>query len=621
MRILFAVTHIGFLRNFESTLALLAERGHRVHIVSDRRQVADVIDGTPIIDRLQQRFPGSITTDAIGFYKRSPWYVFSIVIRGALDYWRYLAPEFDHAPALRARGRENAPRPMVWLSDLPGLRTAAGVRLLRRMFTAVERALPARREVVRLFDAERWDLVFITPLLYFGSQQVDYVREARRRAIPSLLGVGSWDHLTTKGLIHEAPDRVVVWNEHQRREAAELHGLDRDQVIVTGAQAYDHWFALQPSTTREEFCGRVGLPADRPYLLYLCSSPFIAPHEVEFVRGWIRAVRGSASAQLRTAGIMVRPHPQNAKQWADVDLSEFAGESGGTVVWPRAGANPINLSARYEYYDSMSHSHAVVGINTSALIESGIVGRLVYSIRASEFAGTQEGTLHFQHLKNGGLLRMAESLDAHVAQLERSFDSVDRDRAQIRDFIQHFVRPAGLDRAATPQVVDAAEATAALSLQPYRLPRGTAAIQRGLAALFLPFELLPMLRVPRMRTDGKYWYSVWRHMLRPPRLVLRRLRWALSSLLWTLRRWTKMGVRRVPGLAGRVIDRPRSVASRLSFQLYRWRKQAVARAPGMARRAMAVPRRLAARLLGRGPAGGTTAPGSNQDGVNQDSVL
>ena len=52
---------------------------------------------------------------------------------------------------------------------------------------------------------------------------------------------------------------------------------------VTGAQAYDHWFAIRPSTTREEFCARVGLPPDRPYLLYLCSSPFIAPREVEFV--------------------------------------------------------------------------------------------------------------------------------------------------------------------------------------------------------------------------------------------------------------------------------------------------------------------------------------------------
>ena len=32
MRILFAVTHMGFLRNFESTLRMLCDRGHDVHV-------------------------------------------------------------------------------------------------------------------------------------------------------------------------------------------------------------------------------------------------------------------------------------------------------------------------------------------------------------------------------------------------------------------------------------------------------------------------------------------------------------------------------------------------------------------------------------------------------------
>ena len=80
-----------------------------------------------------------------------------------------------------------------------------------------------------------------------------------------------------------------------------------DQVTVTGAQAYDHWFATTASTDRATFCTRVGLPADRPYLLYLCSSPFIAPFEVDVVRRWIAAIRGGGET-LRTIGILVRPH-------------------------------------------------------------------------------------------------------------------------------------------------------------------------------------------------------------------------------------------------------------------------------------------------------------------------
>lgn len=478
MRVLFAVTHLGFLRNFESTLALLAERGHRVHLVTDRDAQVGVIDGRPIVDRLVAQFPDAFSWETVRPSKRDPWHAVGTAVREGLNYWRYLLPAFAESPSLRARGRTQAPRPVVWLSDLPLLRSRAGVRALAAMFRAFERAIPVRPEVAAVLERTRPDVVLITPLLYFGSKQVDYVRAARERGVGSVLAVGSWDHLTTKGLIHEMPDRVVVWNEPQRVEAVELHGARPEQVVVTGAQAYDHWFAARPSSEREEFRARVGLPAARPYLLYLCSSPFIAPHEVAVVRRWIAAVRASRSETLRTAGILVRPHPQNARQWLEVDFPNVA----GAVIWPRAGANPIAPEARGEYFDSMHHAHAVVGVNTSALIESGIAGRLVYSFRVPELAGTQEGTLHFRHLVRGGLLRLAGDLDEHVAQLEASFESLEADRARVRGFIQSFVRPHGLDELATPRVVRAIEEQAAAPPAPLAPPVRVRALRQLLRA-------------------------------------------------------------------------------------------------------------------------------------------
>ena len=143
-----------------------------------------------------------------------------------------------------------------------------------------------------------------------------------------------------------------------------------------------------------EFCAAVGLPPERPYVLYVCSSAFIAQDEVAFVKDWLRAMRATADPLLASAGVLVRPHPQNASQWQGVDLSS----SGDVVVWPSAPSNPVDAGAKADYFDSLYHCAAVVGVNTTALIEAGIVGRPVHTVLMPRFADVQHGTLHFQHL-------------------------------------------------------------------------------------------------------------------------------------------------------------------------------------------------------------------------------
>ncbi len=475
MRLLFSVNNFGFLRNFEPALRQLAERGHTLHLLAERK---DNVGGTRTIELLQRAFPDRITWAYAPSRKHEFWQPLSVGLRLCLDYWRYLEPRYDKARSLRARAARQAPAFASMLPTVPLLGSRPAMRLWQAAFRAIERALPPGAAVDQALRDIAPDLVLLTPLLYFGSQQVEYVRAARARGIRTVLGVGSWDHLTTKGLIHEPPDRVIVWNDAQRQEASEQHGIARDRVTVTGAQAYDHWFTQRPLSTREAFSARVGVPADRPLLLYLCSSPFITPYEVGFVRQWIAAVRGAQDPDVRRAALLVRPHPQNADQWRDFD----PGFDEALGLWPRAGANPVDADARAEYYDSMYHSTAVVGVNTSALIESGIVGRPVFTVLAEEFAGQQEGTLHFQHLKNvnGGLLRAAASLDEHVTQLATVIRN-GHDATKGRAFIEAFIRPHGLEVRAADRFADAIETEASAPRHVARTPAPSAYLWRALA--------------------------------------------------------------------------------------------------------------------------------------------
>jgi hypothetical protein len=204
----------------------------------------------------------------------------------------------------------------------------------------------------------------------------------------------------------------------------------------------------------------VGLRDPRPYVLFVGSSVFIARSEFEvpFVRRWLEALRSSDHPALRDVPVLIRPHPFNVDAWADADFSDL----GPVAIWPRQRYTPAEESARNSFFDSLHYSAAIVGLNTSAMIEGAILGKPVLSLITPEFAGTQEGTLHFRHLlpERGGFLRVAHSLSEHQTQLADALERPDVVRAQIEGFVRSFLRPRGLDAPCTPVLADALERAA-----------------------------------------------------------------------------------------------------------------------------------------------------------------
>jgi hypothetical protein len=175
------------------------------------------------------------------------------------------------------------------------------------------------------------DVVVMTPLVVLKTAQLDLARAAMELGVRNVFAVASWDHLSSKTELTFAPQRAFVWNEIQKKEVVQWHGVAADDVIVTGSQVFDEWFGRTPSTTRADFCARIGLRADRPIVLYVCSSLLegSAP-EAPFVVRWAQHLRASGHALLRDSGILVRPHFRRRREWRDVSLDGLA----RTACWP-----------------------------------------------------------------------------------------------------------------------------------------------------------------------------------------------------------------------------------------------------------------------------------------------
>jgi hypothetical protein len=470
MRILFHVTLTTMLRHFESVLLALADRGHVVRVASHR---------SPEIPP-----PAALVAHPRIAFIKSPgrrgdeWSTSIHELRALRDYIRFLDRRFKPATKLRARALRTAVKAVTHderahlvhrcpkcdarlVDDDVGQMLRGfgkrGVKNLDTLLALMERTIPSATALEDFLKAEQPDLVLVSPLVNLGSYQADFVKSAKALHIPVVYPVFSWDNLSTKGLIHVQPDGVIVWNERQRTEAVEMHGVPPDRVAVTGAPRFDEFFAMSPGTTREQFCAIHGLDASQAIVAYLCSSEFVAGGEVDFVRRWIDEVRRAPS--LRSCNILIRPHPRQQKAWKAFEPPDAR----AAVALPRAmNADPTLL-------DTVHHSAAVVGLNTSAQLEAGILGRPVLTILAPEFEEGQQGTLHFSYLlkEHGGFVDVAPDFEVHRRQLAAAVAG-DYDRQAIRSFIEQFLRPNGIDRPATPFMVRAIEefAQAAYREQP-----------------------------------------------------------------------------------------------------------------------------------------------------------
>jgi hypothetical protein len=468
---------------------MLAERGHQVHLAADE---TEAMGGQALVERLAARYP-TVTFGFAPSLDDESWFRLARKIRTASDYIRFHEPEFVTFAKTRLTLRDRIPRAVLRIMDTGAGATAVMRQVLTAPLHALEAATPISDASGRFIEQQNPDVVLIASMTAWRLPQIDHLRAARALGRRTAICVFSWDHLSSKALLRAVPDRVLLWNDTQKEEAIRWHGMPADRIVVTGAQCYDQWFGRAPSRDREAFCRAVGLPPERPFLLFVCSVMTPNPYESRLVQRWVDEIRRSPDERLRTAGILVRPHPERMDEWRTVSFDQYE----NVVLY---GRNPVSPADQNDYFDSLYHSHAVIGIVTSAFLEAAVVGKPVHTLLLPEYQMYQEGVQHFRYLMEveGGLLKAARTFPDHLAALSSELERpAARDDRNIR-FVRAFVRPSGLDVPATPAFVDAVEAIAAAPPLPASVPGSWhAAVQPFVRALAESSEtgwLRPLLR-------------------------------------------------------------------------------------------------------------------------------
>jgi hypothetical protein len=453
MRIYISLQNAWYGKNLEPVILSLLHRGHEVIVgLCEQGHEQDWLD------KLESSARNAMVTSVPD--RRDRWTRAVEQLRHVIDYLHFLGPAFDSVPYSRLRRRGEVPELACRLIRRHQLRYGWRRRAAIWWLKWVDESVPPDAGVVDHFREHRPDVLVVCPLLGPEIGQYEHVRAAKYLGIPTVYAVHSWDNLSSKGLVRMKPECIAVWNEIQKREAVELHHQPKGRIVATGAYPFDAWFETKPSLNRTDFLKILGLPEDRPLILYLCSALYFAKSQPEgdFVRDWLVRLRACDDLRISEAGVMIRPHPKRAGEFADRNL---LGNDPLAVVWPSRGEMPNSAKRHGAFFDSLYHADAVVGLNTSAMIEAAIVGRPVHTILETRYDVSQQSTFHFSYLSDPkeGFLRVATSWEMHLAQLRETL-SGSESATQAAQFVDAFVRPHCRERKASVLMSDEIERTA-----------------------------------------------------------------------------------------------------------------------------------------------------------------
>lgn len=457
LKILFVIRSGEHLLYFRSIVEELLKRGHKVKLLYDAKWTDE--KDPKILADFKNANKNYDFEYGVAVRRNDAWRKILFHTREILSYRSYL---LEPRRNLRKYYHDR------WLGYLPAtlqsvlrygfVRSLLGSSVAAATLRFFERIAPPDKKICEDIVRFRPDVVVASPVnMRFSSADLEYLKAAKQMSIPTALPVISWDNLTNKGLIHVMPDILLAWNRDQAAEARIPHGVPMDKIKLIGAPVFDQWFSsLKLGYSRKEFCDKYGLRESDPILAYLGSSVNVAQDESWLVADLRKALNeadeiGSLPAgSLRNTQIIIRPHPANYKIYDKLNLKKV-------IILPKTGTLPDSKDSAQIFYDTLYHAAAVLGVNTSGMIDAIIVGKPVMSILPKMYKDSQSETQHFQYLLENDVLEITRNLDEFLEIFKKILTGRDAKKEQREAFIKKYIRPNGLEKSAGDAAADEIE--------------------------------------------------------------------------------------------------------------------------------------------------------------------
>ncbi|MCR4378632.1 MAG: CDP-glycerol glycerophosphotransferase family protein [Rhodospirillales bacterium] len=157
-------------------------------------------------------------------------------------------------------------------------------------------------ELTNILDQEQPD-INIHPSTFDGCYISDLIIEGKRRSIPTVILMNSWDNPSLKRSMAGVPDWITVWGEQTKQHTHHFMKTPLDRIIKLGAAQFEV-FRNPPRITREQFCMEHGIDLRNKIVLYAGSSR--NTNELAELKILDERI---ARGEISNISIVYRPHP------------------------------------------------------------------------------------------------------------------------------------------------------------------------------------------------------------------------------------------------------------------------------------------------------------------------
>ena len=149
--------------------------------------------------------------------------------------------------------------------------------LAMRLLRQLDYFLSPRGRFYALFEKYKPDLVFSTDVQ--NEHDVSLMQDARKRNIPVVGMVRSWDNVVTRAF-RSLPETLIVHNDIIKQQAMSLYGVSPDRILVTGIPHYDRYLK-GPTEDRTTFFTNTALDETKKTVLFFPLCDYRIVHDTK----------------------------------------------------------------------------------------------------------------------------------------------------------------------------------------------------------------------------------------------------------------------------------------------------------------------------------------------------